>query len=804
MNKNTTLLQMGRNAITRLLSAPPSGGLLRKAATLLCAALAVNTAADAQSTTFNYTGSSQTYTATSTGTLVIDMAGAKGGNKFGSGTTQIGGNGGRVVCSLAVTSGQVLNIYVGGQGQTQTVIANSAGGYNGGGVGTTYSSSYTAGGGGGASDIRIGGTALANRVVVAGGGGGAGLNTGGEAGGPGGGLTGGNGYNAGSNTNGICGKGGTQSAGGAGGTYPGYPGGAAGSLGNGGIGGTTALGGGGGGGYYGGGGGSFSGAGGGSSFTHATLCTGVTHTQGYNAGNGYVILTPVVTAKEALNFDGSNDIVIAPNNSSTQLTSGTVEAWFKTSNAGSGWRGIVAKQHAYGLFLYDNELVAYDWNTGSNMPTGIYPNDGNWHHVAMTFQSGVTNGSSIYLDGVFVRNFTMAVVNQTIALAVAGGTDAIGGYQSFTGSIDEVRVWNTIRTGTEISTNKDCDIAASSALKLYYRFNDGTAGGTNTSLTKVVDYSGNGNCGNIYGMALTGGSSNFVTGAIGTCNSIAVSAANTGTATVCVGNTTTLSNSVNGGTWSSSNGAVATVGSTTGVVTGVAGGTAVISYITCNATNTTIVTVNALPTVGAGSGVAICTGSSTTLSATGASTYTWAPGTGLSATVGSSVTAGPTSLTTYTVTGTDALGCTNTATKVVSVNALPSVSAGSGVAICIGSSTTISATGASTYTWAPGTGLSATTGTSVTANPTTLTTYTVTGTDGNGCVNTATKVVTVNPLPTNTIASFTPSPTIAGLPVSFTVSNVSLSSYSWNFGDATSSTTMNPTKAYATSGTFIP
>ncbi|MBE2290271.1 MAG: hypothetical protein IAE95_11995, partial [Chitinophagaceae bacterium] len=749
MTSKFPLLQMGKNSIERLFSAPPSGSLLRKAATLLCAALAVNTAADAQSTTFNYTGAVQTYTATGTGTLVIDMAGAKGGNNYGYGTSSNGGNGGRVVCSLAVTSGQVLNIYVGGMGQTASSdISVVAGGFNGGGSGSNWSSCcYAGGGGGGASDIRIGGTALSNRVVVAGGGGGAGWNS--------------NGFDGGGTVGGGT-TGGTQTAGGFGWV--------SGSLGLGAsTGGSFQATGAGGGGYYGGGVDQFYGGGGGSSFTHATLATGVTHTQGYNSGNGYVIVT-APPKREAMNFDGSNDIIIASNNAATQLSSGTVEAWFKTSNAGSSWRGIVTKQWAYGLFLYDNELVAYDWNIGSNISTGIYPNDGNWHHVAMTFQSGVTNGSSIYYDGAFVRNFTMTVVNQATPLVVAGGSDITTGYQSFTGNIDEVRVWNTIRTGTQISTNKDCDVAASSALKLYYRFNDGTAGGTNTSISKVADYSGNTNCGTIYNMTLSGSSSNFVTGAIGTCNSITLSAANTGTATVCVGNTTTLSNSVSGGTWASGNGSVATVGSATGVVTGVAGGTAVISYITCNATNTTVVTVNALPSVSAGSGVAICTGSSTAISATGASTYTWAPGSSLSATTGSSVTASPTSLTTYTVTGTNANGCVNTATKVVSVNALPSVNAGSGVAICTGSSTTLSATGASTYTWAPGSSLSATTGSSVTASPTSLTTYTVTGTDANGCVNTATKVVTVNPLPVNVIGSFTPQPSIAGLPITFTVS----------------------------------
>ncbi|WP_299461332.1 hypothetical protein [uncultured Microscilla sp.] len=58
----------------------------------------------------------------------------------------------------------------------------------------------------------------------------------------------------------------------------------------------------------------------------------------------------------------------------------------------------------------------------------------------------------------------------------------------------------------------------------------------------------------------------------------------------------------------------------------------------------------------------ICGGQSVTLTANGASSYTWSPATGLSATTGGVVTASPTSTTTYTVTGYD--GCTTGSTTV--------------------------------------------------------------------------------------------------------------------------------------------
>jgi len=251
-----------------------------------------------QTTTFNFTGSVQTYTVPSGVTsLLIDMQGAKGGdnNNWPSGTyPSQGGNGGRVQAVLAVTPGQVLNIFVGGQGAVGTTSADPAGGFNGGGAGGTDFSSYAGGGGGGATDIRIGSTDLSSIVLVAGGGGGAGLdNSGGnmELGGAGGGLTGGNGYWDGSNTAGEGGYGGTQSAGGASGSGAG----SAGTLAIGGDAYSSGASGGGGGGYYGGGGGgsAWSAGGGGSSYTDPILATAVVHTQAYNSSDGVCILTPL-------------------------------------------------------------------------------------------------------------------------------------------------------------------------------------------------------------------------------------------------------------------------------------------------------------------------------------------------------------------------------------------------------------------------------------------------------------------------------------------------------------------------------
>ncbi|MCX6231701.1 MAG: hypothetical protein NTZ33_09175, partial [Bacteroidetes bacterium] len=93
---------------------------------------------------------------------------------------------------------------------------------------------------------------------------------------------------------------------------------------------------------------------------------------------------------------------------------------------------------------------------------------------------------------------------------------------------------------------------------------------------------------------------------------------------------------------------------------------------------------------------------------------------------------------------------TTTTEKAILINALPIIGlTPSSATYCTpgGQAIALTASNASTYVWSPSAGLSATTGNSVMATPTTSTTYTVTGTDTNGCVNTATTLISTAPYP---------------------------------------------------------
>jgi hypothetical protein len=141
-------------------------------------------------------------------------------------------------------------------------------------------------------------------------------------------------------------------------------------------------------------------------------------------------------------------------------------------------------------------------------------------------------------------------------------------------------------------------------------------------------------------------------------------------------------------------------------------------------------TVNPVPSVTVNSAT-ICVGQTTTLTAAGATTYSWNTG---ATTSTISVSSGAT--TSYTVTGTSN-GCSANAVATVTVNTLPAVNVNS-VTILTGQNAILTATGASSYVWSTG----ATTN-SITVSPAATTSYTVTGTTS-GCSNSAVATVTVN------------------------------------------------------------
>ncbi|MBP7809996.1 MAG: T9SS type A sorting domain-containing protein [Bacteroidia bacterium] len=251
-------------------------------------------------------------------------------------------------------------------------------------------------------------------------------------------------------------------------------------------------------------------------------------------------------------------------------------------------------------------------------------------------------------------------------------------------------------------------------------------------------------------------------------------------ATICSGNSTTLTGSgATNYTWMPSGNTTASISAspsitTTYTLTGT-------NAAGCSGTRTVQVTVNTTPTVNVvANPTLVCGGSSSTLTASGATTYSW----NTSATT-SSIVVTPTINTTYTVTGTSS-GCSNTRTVSVTVSGSPTVNiTPTSATICSGSSTTLSGSGATNYTWMPG----GNTTTSISVSPTITTTYTLTGANIAGCTATRTVQVTVNTTPTVAIVA---SSTLICAGSNLTLTASGASTYSWSSGHTTSSVVTIP------------
>lgn len=151
----------------------------------------------------------------------------------------------------------------------------------------------------------------------------------------------------------------------------------------------------------------------------------------------------------------------------------------------------------------------------------------------------------------------------------------------------------------------------------------------------------------------------------------------------------------------------------------------------CISSDSVVVIVNPRPSPSIIGDDTICQGQTATLTATGGVSYIWSNGsTDTSIVVSQSGR--------YFVTLTNIEGCTASANVEVTVNPLPDVTITGNSDFCQGDSTTLTASGASSYAWSNSSTMESIIVSSA-GN------YTVTGTGANGCTNTATKTVTVNP-----------------------------------------------------------
>lgn len=530
---------------------------------------------------------------------------------------------------------------------------------------------------------------------------------------------------------------------------------------------------------------------------NATICSGTSAnltasgatTYSWNTGatTASITVTPTLTTNYTVTGTTNNC-------SNTKTVSVTVRTTPTVAvNSATVCSGTAANLTATGA-------TTYSWNTGATTASVAVTPTANTNYTVTGTTNGCTNTKTVSVT--VNATPTVAVNNATICSGTSANLTASGAttYSWNTGAttasiaVTPTATTNYTVTGTSNSCSNTKTVSVTVRTTPTLAVNSATVcSGTaaNLTATGATTYSWNtGATTASVAVTPTANTNYTVTGTTNGCSNtktVSVTVKTTPTvsvagATVCAGTTVNLTAS-GATTYSWSTGAttasvsVSPTITTVYTVTGTTNG--------CSNTKTSTVNVNAIPNVSSTSST-ICAGATATLTASGASTYSWNTGA-----TGSNLVVSPSANTVYTVTGTSAAGCVKTVTASVVVGTAPAITVNS-PAICAGESTTLTASGVSTYTWDSGSNNS-----TIIVTPSVTSTYSVSG-NLVGCSTTASQIVTVtvNQLPAVTMGSIT-SPLCVNSPAENLTGTPAGGSFS---GTGVSASTFDP--AVSGSGTF--
>jgi len=178
----------------------------------------------------------------------------------------------------------------------------------------------------------------------------------------------------------------------------------------------------------------------------------------------------------ALSYPGGQNsgVLLGVENMFDGVTVGTIEAWvkFNTAAAGDYWMWMDNRDASAGCY-HSLELsferagaTVYAEVWGGNVSSGCVPpslqgrvalpNPGSWHHIAYSVSAA---GNALYVDGVLqTPTYLAGSASSTHFLDDAGVGDHsiydVGGpdlsTEQWNGQIDDLRIWDTVRTGAEI------------------------------------------------------------------------------------------------------------------------------------------------------------------------------------------------------------------------------------------------------------------------------------------------------------------------------------------------------------------
>ncbi|MCB0595114.1 MAG: DUF11 domain-containing protein, partial [Phaeodactylibacter sp.] len=205
------------------------------------------------------------------------------------------------------------------------------------------------------------------------------------------------------------------------------------------------------------------------------------------------LTTPTPSATDnGLDFDGVDDHVeLFTGCPADNLFPGgdaiTVEYWFKGANSQSAVR--MQNEGGYIVTAWQNNVHILSNDGGANgISIGTGFDDGNWHHIAFTWQRNTANGFKSYLDGQLVaqRQSSDAPIPSFNSGAYLGAYNGTSEFMN--GKLDEVRIWNVARTQAEIQAGLCGELSLpQTGLLAYYQFNHGVADADNTGINTLAN-----------------------------------------------------------------------------------------------------------------------------------------------------------------------------------------------------------------------------------------------------------------------------------------------------------------------------
>jgi len=214
---------------------------------------------------------------------------------------------------------------------------------------------------------------------------------------------------------------------------------------------------------------------------------------------------PIISNSLSAFFDGTDDSLSANDSSLNLQTDFSIACWFNRGIGVASWDALVSWGEAS-----SGKYRAFGFNANSNLTFNAYGSgydssgqtlsNSTWYHGVLTVSgSGASVVAKVYVNGTLdstVDNFTL--VDYSTYGGHLFGRSTYGGTEYYNGNIDELGIWNSVLTASDVSsiynsysTSNAVNLnSASNNLVAWYRMGDSSgdtdSGGGTPGDTDVI------------------------------------------------------------------------------------------------------------------------------------------------------------------------------------------------------------------------------------------------------------------------------------------------------------------------------